>query len=80
MPDDGKVLACDSSDEYSRVGVPHWQVAGVTHKMDLQLAPSLTTLDSRINAGEQGQYDFAFIDADENGYDAYYERCLVLLR
>ena len=80
LPDDGKVLACDISDEYTRIGVPHWNAAGVAHKIDLQLAPALTTLDARINAGEQGQYDFAFIDADKSGYDAYYERCLTLLR
>ena len=80
LPDDGRVLACDISDEFTRVGVPHWQAAGVLHKIDLQLAPALSTLDARINAGEQGQYDFAFIDADKSGYDAYFERCLTLLR
>ena len=80
LPDDGRVLACDISDEYTRVGVPHWQAAGVMHKIDLQLAPALATLDARINAGEHGQYDFAFIDADKSGYDAYFERCLTLLR
>ena len=80
LPDDGKILACDISDEYTRVGVPHWQAAGVAHKIDLQLAPALTTLDARIDAGEQGHYDFAFIDADKSGYDAYFERCLTLLR
>ena len=80
LPDDGRVLACDISDEYTRVGVPHWQAAGVMHKIDLQLAPALVTLDARINAGEHGQYDFAFIDADKSGYDAYFERCLTLLR
>ena len=80
LPEDGKVLACDISDEFTRVGVPYWQSAGVAHKIDLQLAPAVKTLDARIAAGEQGQYDFAFIDADKSGYDAYYERCLVLLR
>ena len=80
LPDDGKVLACDISDEYTRIGVPHWKAAGVAHKIDLQLAPALNTLDARISAGEKGQYDFAFIDADKSGYDAYYERCLTLLR
>ena len=80
LPEDGKILACDISDEFTRVGVPHWQAAGVAHKIDLQLAPALTTLDARIKAGEQGQYDFAFIDADKTGYDAYYERCLLMLR
>ena len=80
LPDDGKILACDISDEYTRVGVPHWQAAGVAHKIDLQLAPAINTLDARLAAGEHGQYDFAFIDADKTSYDAYYERCLKLLR
>ena len=52
LPDDGKVLACDICDEYSRVGVPQLRVAGVAHKIDLQLAPALTTRDARINANE----------------------------
>jgi predicted O-methyltransferase YrrM len=80
LPDDGKVLACDISDEFTRVGVPHWQAAGVAHKIDLRLAPATETLDARIKAGEQGTYDFAFIDADKINYDGYYERCLQLLR
>ena len=80
LPDDGSVLACDISDEYTRVGVPHWRAAGVAHKIDLQLAPALATLDARLAAGEEGRYDFAFIDADKSGYDGYYERCLKLLR
>jgi predicted O-methyltransferase YrrM len=80
LPADGKVLACDISDDYTRIGKPHWQAAGVAHKIDLQLAPALATLDARIAAGEQGQFDFAFIDADKSGYDGYYERCLTLLR
>jgi predicted O-methyltransferase YrrM len=80
LPDDGQLLACDISDEYTRVGRPFWAAAGVAGKIDLQLGPALATLDARIAAGESGRYDFAFIDADKSGYDAYYERCLVLLR
>ena len=80
LPDDGRLLACDISDEYTRVGRPFWQRAGVAHKIELVLAPARATLDARLAAGEAGQYDFAFIDADKTGYDAYYERCLQLLR
>ncbi len=80
LPDDGRLLACDISDEYTRVGRPFWEQAGVAAKIDLQLAPATQTLDAHIAAGESGQYDFAFIDADKASYDAYYERCLVLLR
>ena len=80
LPDDGELLACDISDEYTRVGLPHWQHAGVAHKIDLRLAPALQTLDERLAAGAAGHYDFAFIDADKTSYDAYYERCVSLLR
>ena len=80
LPDDGRLLACDISDDYTRIGRPYWEEAQVAHKIDLQLAPALQTLDARLAAGEAGHYDFAFIDADKTGYDAYYERCLQLLR
>ena len=80
LPDDGRLLACDISKEYTAIGRPHWEAAGVAHKIDLQLAPALVTLDAQLAAGGAGQFDFAFIDADKTGYDAYYERCLKLLR
>jgi predicted O-methyltransferase YrrM len=80
LPDDGRLLACDISDEYTRIGRPFWQQAGVAHKIDLRLAPALETLDAQLAAGASGQFDFAFIDADKTGYDAYYERCLQLVR
>jgi predicted O-methyltransferase YrrM len=80
LPDDGRLLACDISDEYTRIGRPFWQQAGVAHKIDLQLAPATQTLDARLAAGEAGHYDFAFIDADKRSYDGYLERCLQLLR
>ena len=80
LPDDGYLLACDVSDEHTRIGRPHWQAAGVAHKIELRLGPALATLDARLAAGETGAYDFAFIDADKTSYDAYYERCLDLVR
>jgi predicted O-methyltransferase YrrM len=80
LPEDGRVLACDISDEYTRVGKPFWEQAGVAGKIDLVLAPALQTLDARLAANEAGSYDFAFIDADKASYDAYYERCLQLVR
>jgi caffeoyl-CoA O-methyltransferase len=80
LPDDGRVLACDLSEEYTRIARRYWERAGVAHKITLAIAPAIVTLDARLAAGEAGQYDFAFIDADKTGYDAYYERCLQLLR
>jgi len=79
LPEDGRILACDISDEFTSIGRPFWQRAGVAHKIELVLAPALATLDARLAAGEAGAYDFAFIDADKGNYDGYYERCLQLV-
>ena len=80
MPDDGRLLACDVSEEWTRVGKLFWAEAGVAHKIDLRIAPALATLDGELARGAAGSYDFAFIDADKGSYDAYFERCLQLLR
>ena len=80
LPDDGHVLACDVSDEYTRIGKPYWEAAGVAHKIHLTLAPARATLDARLANGEANAFDFAFIDADKTAYDEYYERCLMLVR
>ena len=80
LPDDGRLLACDVSEEYTAIARRHWKLAGVAHKIELVLAPALATLDARLAADEAGSYDFAFIDADKGGYLAYYERLLRLIR
>ena len=80
LPDDGHLLACDVSDEYTRTARQYWDAAGVAHKIDLVLGPARDTLDARIAAGDAGTFDFAFVDADKPAYDDYYERCLVLVR
>ncbi len=80
LPNDGKILACDISDEYTSAGKPYWQRAGVADRIELVIAPASRTLDARLDAGEADHYDFAFIDADKAGYDGYYERCLQLVR
>jgi predicted O-methyltransferase YrrM len=80
LPAHGRMLACDVNDEYTRIGQPYWEQAGVAGKIELCLGPALDTLDARLAAGEAGQYDFAFIDADKVNYDGYYERCLQLVR
>jgi caffeoyl-CoA O-methyltransferase len=80
LPQDGRMLACDLNEDCVGIGIPHWEAAGVRHKIDLRIAPALQTLDAELARGGAGRYDFAFIDADKPGYDAYYERCLQLLR
>lgn len=80
LPEDGKIVACDVSDEYCAIARKYWQKANLAHKIDLRIAPALDTLDSLIAAGETNRFDFAFIDADKSNYDNYYERSLQLVR
>lgn len=80
LPDDGRIIACDVSEEWTSIGRDFWQRAGVADKIDLRIAPAVETLDALLDAGEAGTFDFAFIDADKSSYDAYFERCLTLLR
>ena len=80
LPDDGRIVACDVSEEWTAIARRYWKRAGVDHKVDLRLAPASQTLDALIAEGHGGTYDFAFIDADKTSYLDYYERALVLLR
>lgn len=80
LPEDGCVVACDVSTEWTSIGRRYWEEAGIAHKVDLRIAPALDTLDALIATGESGTYDFAFIDADKVNYSNYFERVLTLLR
>lgn len=80
LPEDGKIIACDISEEFTNVAKKHWKEAGVDHKIDLRVAPAVDTLDALLAEGKAGQFDFAFIDADKVNYDQYYERLLKLVK
>jgi len=80
LPFDGRVIACDLSEEWTSVGKPFWEQAGQAHKIELRLGPAVESLDSLLAQGRAGEFDFAFIDADKVGYTAYFERCMQLVR
>ena len=79
LPEDGEVIACDVSEEWTAIGKEKWEQAGVSHKIDLRLGPAVDTLDELIQQGQKGSFDFAFIDADKVNYTAYYEKCFQLI-
>lgn len=79
LPADGKLVACDVSDEYTSIARRYWQAAGVTDKIDLHIAPALETLD-RLLEDQAETFDFAFIDADKGNYENYYDRAFQLIR
>lgn len=80
LPHDGKVVACDVSEEWTAIAKRFWQEANMQNKIQLHLAQALETLEQLLKNGEAETFDFAFIDADKTNYDAYYEKSLQLLR
>jgi caffeoyl-CoA O-methyltransferase len=80
LPANGRIVACDVSEKWTAVARKYWIEAGVAAKIDLRIAPALSTLDGLLTSGRAGTFDFAFIDADKINYLHYYERALTLVR
>jgi caffeoyl-CoA O-methyltransferase len=77
LPEHGRVLALDISEEWTAIGRRHWEKAGVSHKIELRVGPAAESL--RALPREPG-FDLAFIDADKTGYAGYVEEILPRLR
>lgn len=80
LPEEGRLIACDVSAEWTAMARRYWRQAGVDGKIELRLAPALDTLNELLGGGAAGTFDFAFIDADKLNLRNYYEHCLSLLR
>jgi predicted O-methyltransferase YrrM len=80
LPDNGRLVCCDVSEDWTSLARTYWDEAGVAAKIDLRVAPATETLDQLLEDGQEATYDFAFVDADKTGYDGYYERLLRLVR
>ncbi len=80
LPADGKLHCCDVSETWTNIAKTYWRQANLHEKIHLTLAPAENTLRALIDQGEKSTYDFAFIDADKENYDTYFELCLTLLR
>ena len=78
MPSDGKIVACDKSAEWTDVAKRFWAKAGLADRIELRLGSAVDTLEALIR--ERQEFDFVFIDANKEDYDAYYEASLRLVR
>ena len=80
IPDDGRIIACDVSEEWTGIARRYWKEADLQHKIDLRLAPAIQTLEQLKKSSDQPFFDFMFLDADKANYGVYYEACIELLR
>lgn len=80
LPAAGHLIACDVSEQWTGIARRYWREAGVEDKIDLRIAPALSTLDQLLAERRTGSIDFAFIDADKVNYPGYYERAFALVR
>jgi caffeoyl-CoA O-methyltransferase len=77
LPDDGHLLCCDVSEEWTAIARRYWERAGLTDRIELRIAPALETLKA-LPSGRD--LDFAFIDADKTGYASYFEEIVPRVR
>jgi caffeoyl-CoA O-methyltransferase len=77
LPADGRVIACDVSQDWTGIARRYWEKAGVAEKIDLRIGPAAQTLRA---LPEDPVFDLAFIDADKPSYPVYYELILARLR
>jgi caffeoyl-CoA O-methyltransferase len=80
VPINGEVITCDIDDSMPAVGRKYWKSAGVEKKISLRLGNAVDTMDSLLKEHGPDSFDFIYIDADKDNYDAYYERGLKLVR
>ena len=75
LPDDGKLIALDKSEETNKVALNFFKKANQDHKIKTIIKPALESLEELKN----NKFDMIFIDADKMNYKEYYERSLKLL-
>ena len=80
MPENGKLVCCDISPQWTDIAEKYWVLAGLENKIDLYIQPAEQTLQVLLDDGAERSFDFIFIDADKQNYIMYYEMALRLLR
>ena len=80
LPEDGKLIALDVSEEFTGLARKYWALAGLENKIDLHLGPASEFLQKLIDEGGEGTFDFAYVDADKPNYDIYYEKLIKLIK
>ena len=80
MADDGELICCDISPQWTKIAEKYWALAGLENRINLYSQPAEKTLQMLLDEGAENSFDFIFIDADKQNYITYYEMALRLLR
>ncbi len=80
MPEEGRLICCDISPQWTSIAEKFWALAGLEEKIELYTQPAEQTLQKLLDEGAEKTFDFIFIDADKQNYIGYYEMALRLLR
>jgi predicted O-methyltransferase YrrM len=81
LPDDGRVIGLENNEEWGEIALNFCKRAGVAHKVDLRFGDARETLAALLDEdGAVDSFDFVFIDANKEGYQAYFDGTLRLLR
>ncbi|CAM5556170.1 O-methyltransferase [Streptomyces abikoensis] len=77
LPEGGRLVALDISEEWTAYARQAWEQAGVDGRIDLRIAPAL---DSLRAMPAEPHVDLAFLDADKDNYVNYWEELVPRLR
>jgi caffeoyl-CoA O-methyltransferase len=70
LPEDGRLLCLDRSEEWTAVARRYWKRAGLADRIELRVGDALPALRALPAVAT---FDLAFVDADKTGYPAYVE-------
>lgn len=76
LPDDGQLITCDKSEEFTKVARSYFAKSPHGAKIELRLGDAMSTIDQL----DDTPFDMAFLDADKARYPEYYERIVPRLR
>lgn len=80
LPEDGQLITLDLDEGTTTIAKRYWTEAGIENRIELRLGRAEDSLRNFLDTGDQGSFDFMFIDADKTSYPIYYEMGLQLLR
>ncbi|XVE81156.1 hypothetical protein DITRI_Ditri15bG0039900 [Diplodiscus trichospermus] len=80
LPEDGKILAIDSDKDAYEFGLPYIKKAGTEHKINFVASDASSVLNDLVNSGEEGTFDFIFVDAWKNEYLKFHELTVKLVK